>query len=307
MIKETTMNNHINPIHTVLFAFIYALGLTPRRWSSAIADAIGVIWYALDKGHREIVHENMARVYGSEKSGVEIRNIARRCFGHIARIPFEMGWSLRRERQDFMRHCRMTGLEHLRRAHAKGKGVLILTLHIGNWELLSTSYIASGFNVSVVYRPLDFEPVDKFILDYRSRHGAQPISKKKSMRRILNALAQNDCVGILLDQTAGLKAGVRVNFFGHPAWTNKGMALMALKTQAPVLTTFLVRNGLDYEVHIGPEIPLVRTGNKEDDIRLNTLRYNQALEEIIRKYPEQWLWMHRRWKERGKKRKIISS
>ena len=298
------MNNHINPIHTVLFAFIYALGLIPRRLSSVIADAIGAIWYVLDKSHREIVHENMARAYGSEKSGAEMRNIARRCFGHIARIPFEMGWSLRLQRKDLMRHCRMTGLSHLRRAYAKGRGVLILTLHIGNWELLPTSFIASGFGVSMVYRPLDFEPVDNFIFDYRSRYGGRPIPKQKSMRRILNALAQKDCVGILLDQTAKLKDGVVVEFFGHPAWTNKGMALMALKTQAPVLSSFLVRNGLDYEVHIGPQIPLVRTGSKEDDVRLNTLRYNQALEEIIRKYPEQWLWMHRRWKERGKKRKL---
>ena len=170
----------------------------------------------------------------------------------------------------------------------------------------ATSFIASGFDVSMVYRPLDFEPADKFILDYRSRHGGQPIPKQKSMRRILNALAQKDCVGILLDQTAKLKDGVVVDFFGYPVWTNKGMALLALKTQAPVLPTFLVRNGLDFEVQIGPEIQLVHTGRKEDDIRINTLRYNQALERIIRQYPEQWLWMHRRWKERGKKRKIIS-
>ncbi len=291
-------------MHVLLFTFLYALGLIPRRWSSAIANAIGTIWYAVDKGHRDIAHENMARVYGDKKSRVEIRSATRRSFGQIAQIPFEMGWALRMNRQDFMRHCKITGLPNLRRAFAKGKGVLILTLHIGNWELLPMAYIDSGLNVSMVYRPLDFKPADEFILNYRSRHGAQPIPKKKSMRRILKALAQRDCVGILLDQTAGMKAGILLEFFDHPAWTNKGLALLASKTQAPVITSFLIRNGLNYEVHIGPEIPLVHTGRKEDDVRINTQRYNQALEEIIRKYPEQWLWMHRRWKQRGKKRKI---
>lgn len=288
------------PINAVLYCFVYALGLIPRKWSFIIADAIGGIWYALDRRHREIAVDNMTNVFGREKSDEEIRRLARTCLRHIARIPFEMGWSLRLSKNDFMRHCKMKGLLHLKQAYAKDRGVLILTLHIGNWELLPMSYIASGFKVSMIYRPLDFEPADRFVFDYRSRHGGQPIPKKKSMRKILKALKNKECVGILLDQTTRSKESVLVDFLGRPAWTNKGLALMAQKTRAPVIPSFLVRRGFDFEVHIGPEIPLIQTGQKEEDIRINTLRYNEALDRIVRQYPEQWLWVHRRWRKRGR-------
>lgn len=187
---------------------------------------------------------------------------------------------------------------HLRRAHAKGKGVLILTLHMGNWELLPPIFIYQGFGASMVYRPLDFKAADDFFLHYRRRFAANPIPKKKSMRRVLEALKRKECVGILLDQDSGLTAGVFADFFGHPACTNKGMALLALKTGAPVIPTFLIRRGMGFEIHIGPEIPLIRIADKEKGIQLNTAQYNQALQDIIRRYPEQWLWMHQRWKNK---------
>ena len=290
----------------LFFGFAFALGLIPRPWALRIAEAMGQVWYLLDKRHRDVALSNLSRAYAKDKNASEIRVIARAAFKNIARVPLEIGWSLQQDIAETMGHCRFHGLEHLRRAHAKGKGVLVLGLHIGNWELLPMSLIYKGFKVSMVYRPLDFGPADRFFLHYRSRFGGNPIPKKKSMRRLLNALRRQDCVGILLDQNSGRKAGVFADFFGYPACTNKGMAMLALKTEAPVISAFLVRQGLGFDIHIGPEIPLVRTDSREKEIQLNTQQYNKVLESIIRRHPEQWLWVHRRWKNRPPKAAAMS-
>jgi KDO2-lipid IV(A) lauroyltransferase len=285
----------------IIFGFASMLGLMPWPWAQRTADVIGRVWYLLDKRHRNVALNNLAKAYAEEKTTPEIRAIARASFEQIARIPFEIGWSLRCDLAETMRHCRFHGLNHLRQAHAKGRGVLVLTLHIGNWELLPMSFISQGFNVSLVYRPLDFGPADQFFLQYRSRFGGNPIPKKKSMRKLLHALRRQECVGLLLDQDSGLTAGVFADFFGQPACTNKGMALLTLKTQAPVISACLVRRGLGFDIHIGPEIPLIRNDDKDKEVQINTQQYNKALEDIIRRHPEQWLWVHRRWKNRPPK------
>lgn len=292
------MNVIRNATTQLFFSLASVLGLLPRPWAQRTADTIGRVWYLLDKRHRDVALNNLGKAYAEEKSAFEIRAIARASFQQIARVPFEIGWSLRCDLVETMRHCRFHGLDHLRQAHAKGRGVLILTLHIGNWELLPMSFISRGFNVSLVYRPLDFTPADRFFLLYRSRFGGNPIPKKKSMRRLLHALRRQECVGLLLDQDSGLTAGVFADFFGHPACTNKGLALLALKTQAPVIPAFMVRRESGFDIHIGPEIPLMQTDSKDEEVQINTQQYNQVLESIIRRCPEQWLWAHRRWKNR---------
>ncbi|MFO7715725.1 lysophospholipid acyltransferase family protein [Desulfosarcina sp.] len=282
----------------LIYIAAYLLGMIPRRFAFTLAKIFGAIWFTVDKTHRSVALGNLTTAFGGEKTPGERMRVARAAFHNLALIPFEIGWSLDMSMDDFMRHCTINGQAHLRNARAKGKGVLILTLHMGNWELLPISYRFQGFNVSMVYRPLDFKPADRFFLQYRCRFGANPIHKKKSMRKVLDALRRKDCVGILLDQDSGLTAGVFADFFGQPACTNKGMALMALKTGAPVVPTYLVRHGNRFEIHIEPEVPLIRTGDKERDIQENTRQYNQVMEAIIRRYPEQWLWVHRRWKNR---------
>jgi KDO2-lipid IV(A) lauroyltransferase len=280
----------------VIYSLVLVLGLVPRPWAMRLANALGALGYALDTRHRRVALENLKRAFGLEKTPAQRKRIAVAAFQNLARIAFEIGWSLRLRPEEIMRHCRVQGLANLRKAHARGKGVLILTLHIGNWELLPIGVLMSGLKASLIYRPLDFEPADNFFYSYRSRFGAQPISKKKSMRKVLTALKQQTCVGILLDQDSGRTAGVFADFFGYRACTNKGMALVALKTQAPVLPAYLIRRGLDFEIVIGQEIPLIRDLMIGDIVQVNTAQYNRVLEEIIRSYPEQWLWMHKRWK-----------
>ncbi len=292
------MNLFQKALYHLINAFFVVIGLIPRRWTFLLADALGNISYLIDKRHRQIALYNLARAFVHEKGAREIKTIARSVFKNVARIPFEIGWSLRMDKDGFSRHCMVTGQSNLRDVYEKGKGVLILCGHIGNWELLSVGIMSLGFPISFIYRPLDFRPADQFLYQYRCRFGGKPIPRKKSMRKVLRPLRQQECVGILLDQDSGLAAGVFADFFGMPACTNKGLALLALKTKAPVVPVFIVRQGMKYKVEIGQEIPLIQTGQKEHDIQANTLKYNQAIEAFVRRYPEQWLWVHRRWKNR---------
>ncbi len=281
-----------------LYAFFSLLGAIPRRHARSTADVIGRIWFALDRPHRKVALDNLKTAFGDEKNEAERRQIAKTAFGNIAMIPFEIGWSLGLEMDEILGHCRIEGLEHIRAAHAKGKGVLVLGLHLGNWELLPAISSSFGYQINMIYRPLDFTPADIFFLNYRRRFGGRPIAKKKSMRKLISALREKACVGILLDQDPRRAAGIFVDFFGKPTCTNKGMAQLAMKTRAPVLPIFSARQGTEFVAYIGPEIPLIDTGHKESDLHKNTEAYNMALERIIRQYPDQWLWMHKRWKTR---------
>jgi len=264
-----------------------------------IADRIGAMWFAMDGRHRKVAMDNLAMAYGDALPPDAIRPMARRVFGQISRIVFEIGWSIHLDQRAFQKRFRIYGMDHIRTARKKNRGVLILTAHIGNWELLAAAAALLGIPVSAVYRPLEFRALDLFFADIRSREGARLYPKKQAMRGILRGLRNNEAVGILLDQHAGSSVGVPVDFFGRPASTNAGLALVARRTGAPVVPAFLVREkDGHYSVLFGPEVPLVHTGDSRRDILENTRLYNRALESVIRKYPEQWFWVHRRWKLR---------
>ncbi|MDL2329408.1 lysophospholipid acyltransferase family protein, partial [Desulfosarcina sp. OttesenSCG-928-A07] len=168
--------------------------------------------------------------------------------------------------------------------------------HFGNWELMLMSGKMFGLPINIVYRPMDFKPLEAFIVRFRTRFGARLIPKKKGIRKILDRLSQGELVGILLDQNVARREGVFAPFFNMPACTNTGMALLALKTGAPVVPMFLVREEkYQYRTIILPPLPLVNTGNKNRDVEANTAIYNQAIEDMVRQYPDQWFWVHRRW------------
>jgi len=157
-----------------------------------------------------------------------------------------------------------------------------------------------GYPMSAIYRPLEFKPLDRFFIDLRGRYGGKLHAKKNAMRPILKDLRNRELIGILLDQNTNRNAGVFVDFFGQPACTNKGLALLALGTGSPVIPLFLMREEDRFRVEFGPAFPLVRTGDKAKDIEVSTRQYNRVLEDVIRRYPEQWFWVHRRWKTRPK-------
>jgi KDO2-lipid IV(A) lauroyltransferase len=284
----------------IIKSFFYLLGSLSRAQARRLSDLLGRLWFQVDFRHRRVALDNLTRAFGREKKPSEIQSIARRMFKNLILILFEIGWSLHLRPQDYDKYFTIKNFYSGSEESQKSKGVLILTGHVGNWELLPTVSAMAGQTANVLYRPMDYDPLERFFAENRTRFGAKLISKDGSLLRVFKALKRQESVVMLLDQNVGWHKGVFVDFFGRRACTSYGLAFIALKTSAPVVPVFVVRNkdGVSFTAEIGPEITLVKTGDQQKDLEENTQRYNDALEAIIRRHPDQWFWVHRRWKTR---------
>ena len=176
----------------------------------------------------------------------------------------------------------------------------MLTGHFGNWELMSAA-MALRFNANgaVVVRPADFAPADRLLTSLRSRFGTEIIAKKRAMKKLLAAKKENKVIGILLDQNVDWYEGVFVPFLGKSACSNKGLALVALRTGSPVVPSFSVRQPDGrYRIVFEDAVSLIRTGDKIKDIEENTALFTQIIGKYVSQYPDQWFWFHKRWKTR---------
>lgn len=288
----------MNVFEKMIVAIISAVFRVIGLLSPAAARTIAALWFRIDGKHRRIAIANLTRALGPERSDAEIRSLALDVFENITRILCEIGWSFHQRREDLQRYVEIRDVQHVRTALAKGKGVLVLTAHIGNWELMAAISPILGIPVHALYRPLDFKPLDLFFVRHRSRFGANMIPSAHGMRKILRSLRNGEAVTMLMDQNVDWYEGVFVDFFGRRACTNKGLALLAMKTGAPVVPVFLVRENGRFVAEFCEEVPLAATGDRTNDIELTTLRYNQAIEAAVRRHPDQWLWVHQRWKTR---------
>ena len=285
-------------LHGLILAVIRTIGRIPRPVAQRLGNLLGELGFRLDRRHREIALNNLAFAMGTELDAQQRRDMAKSVYRNLGQILFEVAWSLNAPPTELKRHIRIEGLEHLRAAFEKGRGVLVVTGHLGNWELLPIAADRVRIPLHVVYRPLDFTPLNLFFENLRARFGASLIPTSHAMIRIARALKKGGVVAILMDQSVDWYDGVWVDFFGRRTCTSKGMALIALKSRSPVVPVFLYREAEHFRAVCGPEIPLSSTGDKIKDIETNTLNYSKAIEHGIRRHPEQWFWVHQRWKKR---------
>jgi KDO2-lipid IV(A) lauroyltransferase len=201
--------------------------------------------------------------------------------------------------RDLVDYDKTAGLDNYRAALNRGKGILYLTGHFSAWELLPTAHALYGHPLSFTTRPLDNARLEKYLRRVRESRGNAVIYKKDSARRILKELKAGRTAGVLMDHNVNPEEGIFADFFGVPAATSTGVALLALRTGAPVLAGYLTppRRGR-YVIKFLPPIDMTRTGDTAIDLRVNTQRLNGVLESIIREQPESWLWGHKRWKNR---------
>ncbi|MGC1831281.1 MAG: lysophospholipid acyltransferase family protein, partial [Candidatus Acidiferrales bacterium] len=194
----------------------------------------------------------------------------------------------------------LDGFENFDRARRRGKGVLFLTGHMSAWELAPFAQALYGHPLHFLVRPIANGRVDALINRYRCLSGNQPIEKNRSARAILKVLGEGGTVGILADHNAILEEGVFVPFLGIPASTSAGLARIALHTDAAVVPGFLSwdEGRRKYRLRFEPAVELARSGNEEADVRENTARFTRVIEEYVRAHPDQWLWVHKRWKTR---------
>jgi KDO2-lipid IV(A) lauroyltransferase len=192
------------------------------------------------------------------------------------------------------------GFENFEAADQRGKGVILLTGHFGGWEVGSFFHSLQGHPMRIVVRPLDNPYVDALVTKYRTLHGNTTVNKQEFARGLLSAMRVNETVGILMDTNMTPPQGVFVPFFGIPACTASGAARVALHTGAAVVPAFTIWDKLlrKYRVEFAPALQLRSTGDTEGDALANTALFNKVIEEYVRRYPDQWLWVHRRWKTR---------
>jgi KDO2-lipid IV(A) lauroyltransferase len=194
----------------------------------------------------------------------------------------------------------LDGFENFDEARRRGKGVLFLTGHMSAWELAPFAQALYGNPLHFLVRPIANQRVDALINRYRCLSGNQPIEKNRSARAILRVLADGGTVGVLSDHNTSLEEGVFVDFFGIPASTTSGLARLALRTDAAVVPGFLSWDGdlRKYRLRFEPAVELSRTSDEQADVRENTQRFTRVIEDYVRAHPDQWLWVHKRWKTR---------
>lgn len=279
----------------VLFPIGWSLAHLPPAFALAVGRRLGdLLWWALPR-RRAVALGNLRRSFGEERSAGDIRRLGRRSFQHVGMNLVEICRYFLRPTDVMLSRVRIQGREHFQTAAAQGRGVLILTAHYGNWELLAAAHGLTGLPLSIVTRPLDHPLLDDLAARFRRRSGAELIVKRPAVREVLSALRRQRMVGILLDQNATRAEGVFVPFFGSPASTSKGLALLALRTGAPVVPVFLRR---EPDGRHCMEVDAALPPPPDGEVTTYTTTFNRVLEAAIRRAPEQWLWMHDRWRTR---------
>jgi Kdo2-lipid IVA lauroyltransferase/acyltransferase len=285
--------------YAAAWPFIKILGILPRP--VARAAGIGLAWavYLLHVRLRQVGMRNLAMAF-PEKSEAERARILRGEFASLGRQLAEVCHFPQYTRENVEQVVVYDGLENYEQAHARGKGVLFLTAHFGGWELSAFSHSLHGHWMHVVVRAMDNVYLDRLIRQYRTMHGNQIVEKDDFVRGLLAAMKAGEVVGILMDTNMTPPQGIFVDFFGIPACTASGLARIALRADAAVVPTFTIWDAKlkKYRLRFDPAVVLVRTGDLEADIQANTQNFTSIIEDYVRKYPEQWLWVHRRWKTR---------
>ncbi|OGX11464.1 MAG: hypothetical protein A2351_04320 [Omnitrophica bacterium RIFOXYB12_FULL_50_7] len=276
--------------------------ILPRSWALALASGVGHGGYRLVSRQRTKILENLKLAYGDTKSSVELEAIGRRVLGHMLQtaVDFLRFATLSRDRVvsivetgDAYSFCKDVLQE--------GRGLIIMTAHLGNWELLAGSFCLQGFKGAVIGRRIYYEPYNRWIVGLRSAVGVQTIYQDEAVRQVHVHLKAGGIIGLLPDQDRDHTRGIFVDFFGKPAHTSVAPVKFAMASGAPILPAFMVRMpGNRYKLLLGNLIrPKIEGGDRTASIRKYTEAWMKDFEEVIRRYPEQWGWMHDRWKTKS--------
>ncbi|HYA95771.1 MAG TPA: lysophospholipid acyltransferase family protein [Terriglobales bacterium] len=282
-----------------VWLLVRGLAIMPAFMARAVGIVLARTVCLLHGRLRQVGMRNLQLAF-PQMPAPERRRILRRLFTNLGRQLGDFCRFPRYRRQNISQLVAYDGFEHFERAHARGKGVLFLTAHFGGWEISSFMHALHGHPMHILVRPLDNPYLDRLVTWNRTISGNHTIPKRDFARAMLAALRAGEIVGILMDQNMLPEQGVFVDFFGIPACTSTLMARMALRTDAAVVPAFCPWDPAlgRYRMRFDPALPLIRSGDEEADILANTAAYTKVIEDYARRYPEQWLWVHRRWKTR---------
>jgi len=275
---------------------LFAFRLVPLAVRKAIFIALFKLFYHVSLKSRLIVLHNLLRSF-PEKDTDEIIKIAKGVYRHFAIVAAEFFELPQITKENINQWVDVEGMGNYLAAVAQGKGVLSIVAHFGNWELMTIAVPMYLKPMYIVYRPLDSPVIDNMVEYVRTMNGNELIPKGGSGKRIIELLKENHIIGILSDQNVAAYEGVFVDFFGRPACTGVGLAVMAMRSGAPVVPAFMARQPSGkYKLILKPAMEAICTDDYESDLQFNTQRFTKEVEDIIREYPDQYFWFHQRWK-----------
>ncbi|MDP3702818.1 MAG: LPS export ABC transporter periplasmic protein LptC, partial [Candidatus Omnitrophota bacterium] len=267
----------------------------PLGVSRAFGRALGWLAYVLLRSQRRLTKRHLIFALGDSLSAPQRRRVAGRVFQHLGQNIMEWLRLPQLSLRDLQALVVSEGLEHLRAAIAKGNGAIVVTAHFGNWEMIPLYLKSLGFEGGVLARRLRYPEYESFLITMRGAKGV-PTFVRGSVKEVAKVLRANQIIGLLPDQDIDSLEGVFVNFFGHPAHTPVGPAALSLMTGAPILPCFMIREGARFRLVIEPPVAIPQTGDRAQAIATLTQAWSDVIESYVRRYPEQWVWMHRRWK-----------
>jgi Kdo2-lipid IVA lauroyltransferase/acyltransferase len=279
---------------------IFTSNLMPRRMWLSVCGALGRLAYSFSAKSRNLTIYHLGLAFGNDKTPGEIVKLSKRVFVMIGKNAGDVIRSLRvRTINDLTKFLITHGIENYEKAYDKGKGVIFLTSHVGAFDLQITNMALRGLNPHIVGTALKDPRLNELLVQYRNAYGAIAIERGKESVKLFKALKSGGSIAILIDQDIRFLKGCFVDFFGMKAYTPIGATILALRTGAAVVPTYIfLGNDGKQHMHILPEIPLAITGDEEQDLITNTQNFTRVTEEVVRQHPEQWVWMHERWKTR---------
>ncbi|HEX7416138.1 MAG TPA: lysophospholipid acyltransferase family protein [Smithellaceae bacterium] len=268
----------------------------PLSLRKMIAYLLARFAYWLSLKHRLIALHNLSRSF-PEKKLEEIVKIAKKSYQNFSFVAAEFFDIPYLNKDNLHQWITLEGLENYTEACKEGKGVLIFGAHFGNWEIGNAALAIMTQPFIFVYRIFDSPLIESVVTGVRASYGNVSLSKENAMRPTIRLLKKGITINLLIDQNASWQEGVFVDFFGRKACTTSGLSLLAMHSGAPVLPAF-TRSLPDgkYLLEIGKKVKIIHSGNRDNDVLINTQNFTKIIEEQIRKYPEQWFWVHQRWK-----------
>jgi KDO2-lipid IV(A) lauroyltransferase len=284
--------------YALAWGLLKIVGALPRPLARAAGISIAWTVYLLHGKLRRVGMRNLELAF-PDKSRGDRKKILHGVFTSLGRQVAEVCLFPKYTRENVSKTVVYEGFENFERALARGKGVLFLTAHLGAWELSAFAHSLYGHPLKIVMRPLDNPYLDRMTRAYRTMHGNKTVDKDFA-RGLIAALRKGETVGVLMDTNMIASQGVFVDFFGLKACTASGAARVALKTDAAVVPGFTIWDPVlqKYRLRFDPAVELIRTNNNDADVVANTAKFTKVIEEYVRRYPDQWLWVHRRWKTR---------
>lgn len=275
--------------------FSLPVAVLPHKIALKVGENLGLLVFYIWKSRRGIAIDNIERS-GVNRQGSGARKIAKEAFKNLGRSFAEIIKVYYGFGRGIIDNVDVRGSANYFKAKSKNKGVIFITGHCGNWELMALAFGIKIDNVSVVARKQNNPYLNRFVENVRAKYGNNVIYKQGALKNILSELKKNRGIGILMDQAVLKDEGYKIDFLGRPAWTTKMPALIARKTGAAVIPIFINRHGDRHVINIYPEVHLSANEDVEKAIIEDTKRFSEFIESYIKEYPTEWLWIHKRWK-----------